>query len=60
MDSQKETKAWREVKFGKRFLNAFRGIHVFFMTTRHVFVHIISAVAVIILGFCFKVSSILN
>ena len=58
MDQKTETKAWREVKFAKRFLNAFRGMYVFFMTTRHVFVHITAAVLVIILGFYFNVSNI--
>lgn len=58
MDSKKETKAWREVKFGKRFLNAFRGMYVFLKTTRHVYVHIVTALVVMILGFCLKVSSV--
>ena len=57
MEQKIETKAWRKVKFAQRFLNAFRGIYVFFMSTRHIFVHITAAIIVTILGFYFKVSS---
>ena len=57
MDSKEETKAWREVKIGKRFLNAFRGIYVFYKTSRHFFVLIFMTLAVIIFGFYFRVSS---
>ena len=56
MDSKKEIKAWHEIKISKRFLNAFRGVRVFSMTTRHLAVFIISIFAVIILGFYLKVS----
>jgi len=58
MDSQKEEKAWREVKYSEKFLNAFRGLHVFSKTTRHLFIHIATALIVIIFGFYFHVSSI--
>ena len=57
MDSQKEKKAWRKVKYREKFLNAFRGLYVVFQTTRHLFIHIITALVVIILGFYFSVSS---
>ena len=57
MDTKEEKKAWHEIKIGKRFLNAFRGMHVWFMTTRHLFILIFAAVMVIIFGFLFKVSS---
>ena len=57
MDSEKEIKAWREVKISRRFLNAFRGMHVFLMTTRHLFILIFMTVVVIILGFYLEVSS---
>ncbi|MEK7105016.1 MAG: diacylglycerol kinase family protein [Patescibacteria group bacterium] len=57
MDSKKEIKAWQEVKISKRFLNAFRGMYVFYKTSRHFYVLIFSAIAVIIFGFYFKVSS---
>jgi undecaprenol kinase len=58
MDSQKEKKAWREVKYSEKFLNAFRGLHVFSKTTRHLFVHITTTLIVIIFGFYFHISSI--
>lgn len=56
MDSKKEQKAWREVKYSQKFLNAFRGMYVIYKTTRHLFIHIISAVLVVFLGFNFKIS----
>ncbi|HBB49290.1 TPA: diacylglycerol kinase [Candidatus Nomurabacteria bacterium] len=56
MDSEKEKKAWRAVKYKERFLNAFRGLYVFSKITRHLFIHIIAALAVIICGFYFYVS----
>lgn len=58
MNDLKEKTAWREVKYSQKFLNAFRGIYVVAKTTRHFPLHVISAVLVMILGFCFKVSSL--
>jgi diacylglycerol kinase len=58
MDSPKEIKAWHEVKMRDRFLNAFRGIHVFIKTSRHLYIIVFSALAVMFLGFCLKVSSL--
>jgi undecaprenol kinase len=58
MDSLKEKKAWREVKYKEKFLNAFRGMYVVFKMTRHFFIHIVSALLVIILGFYFHISSL--
>ncbi|MBI2631007.1 diacylglycerol kinase family protein [Candidatus Nomurabacteria bacterium] len=54
----KEKQAWRDVKYSQKFLNAFRGIYIVFKTTRHVFIHLFSAMAVAALGFYFHVSSI--
>lgn len=56
-DSKKEIKAWREVKISKRFLNAFRGMHVFYKTSSHFYILISSTILVIFLGFYFEVSS---
>jgi len=58
MDSQEEKKAWREVKYSEKFLNAFRGLYVFSKTTRHLFIHIITALIVIIFGFYFRISNV--
>ncbi len=62
MNSQEKTqtnkRAWREVKYNEKFLNAFRGIYVFSKTTRHLYIHILSALLVVTLGFYFKVSSL--
>lgn len=55
MESKKEQKAWREVKYSQRFLNAFRGLYVVFKTTRHIYIHIVSALCVIFLGFYFHI-----
>ena len=58
MDPQKEEKAWREVKYSEKFLNAFRGLYVVSKTTIHLFIHIISAMVVIVFGFYFLVTSL--
>jgi diacylglycerol kinase len=58
LDSQKEQRAWRKVKYSEKFLNAFRGLYVFSKITRHLFIHIITALIVIILGFYFNVSGV--
>ncbi len=57
MDSQ-EKKAWREVKYSERFLNAFRGLYIVSQTTRHLFIHITSALIVIVFGFFLRVSNL--
>ena len=63
MDSQKEIKkekkAWREVKYGKKFSHAFRGLHVFWATskTMHLATYITKAIIVIFSGFYFSISS---
>lgn len=58
MDKEQEQKGWRKVKYSQRFLNAFRGIYVVVKTTRHIFIHIMATLAVIIFGFYFKVSAL--
>ncbi|MEK9181802.1 MAG: diacylglycerol kinase family protein [Patescibacteria group bacterium] len=55
-DALKEKKAWREVKYKERFQNAFRGLHVFRATTRHIVIHKLAIIAVIILGFYFDIT----
>ena len=57
MDSQKEIKAWREIKVSKRFLNAFRGMYVFYRISRHFYMLVLGTVLAIVLGFYFRVSS---
>ena len=57
MDSQKEQKAWREVKYKEKFMNAFRGMYVVYKTTRHLFIHITAALIAIGFGFYFCISS---
>ena len=58
MDSEKEQKAWRGVKYRQKFLNAFRGMYVVWKTTRHLYIHIITALLVVVFGFYFKVSNL--
>lgn len=62
MDSKKEVqeekKAWREVKYSEKFKNAFRGLYVISRTTRHLFIHIVSALIVIVFGFYLRVSGL--
>lgn len=57
-NTSQEKKAWREVKYKEKFLNAFRGLYVISKTTRHLFIHITSALIVLIFGFFLKVSSL--
>ncbi len=59
MDSQQEKKAWRKVGHGERFLNTFRGIYVFWMTTNSLFRYVapVATLLVIIFGFYFQISS---
>ena len=57
MDSQKEQKAWREIKYSQRFLNAFHGLHILWHTTRQRSLHITGAITAIVLGFCLNVST---
>ena len=56
MNSQ-ESKAWKEVGYSKKFTDAFRGLRVFCISTRHIYIHILAALAAIFLGFSFRVSS---
>jgi undecaprenol kinase len=57
-EEKQERKAWREVKYREKFLNARRGLFVFSKTTRHLIIHAIATLAVIILGFYFRISNI--
>jgi diacylglycerol kinase len=54
----KEKKAWREVKYDEKFENAFRGLQVFWNTTRNLYIHLLVAFLVIDLGFYFRISGI--
>jgi diacylglycerol kinase len=56
-EKKQEEKMWREVKYHEKFLNAFRGLRVFWNTTRNLYVHVFTALVVIILGFYFKIST---
>ena len=60
MDSEKEKKAWREIKYSRKLLNALRGVHVFWLTmkTRDLLISLVAIFAVIIAGFYFNVSNI--
>ncbi|OGI68685.1 hypothetical protein A2738_00020 [Candidatus Nomurabacteria bacterium RIFCSPHIGHO2_01_FULL_42_15] len=57
-ETQNEKRAWREVKYNEKFKNAFRGLYVIAKTTRHLWIHIMSALVVIAFGFCFSISSL--
>ena len=58
METQREQKAWKEVKYHQRFLNAFRGVYIVFKATRHIWIHITAALLAVALGFYFKVSAL--
>jgi len=57
MDSKKEIKAWHKVKISDRFLNAFRGMYVFYKASRHFYILVCAVLLVVILGFYLEVSS---
>lgn len=54
---QQEERAWRNVKYSQRFLNAFRGMYIVFKTTRHASIHVFFALLAVLLGFYFQISS---
>jgi len=56
MDTQEEKEAWDEVKMKSRFSHAFRGLYVFYKTTRNLKIHLFIAILVIFLGFYLSVS----
>lgn len=58
IDKETHEKAWREVKYGRRFLNAFRGLYVVKQTTRHLGIHIFATILVVFLGFYLQISGI--
>ena len=60
MDSTKEKQAWREVKYSRKFFNAFRGVYVFIKTTKnsHLAIYAISSAVVVFLGCYFNISNI--
>jgi len=58
MNENQEQKAWRDVKYGRRFLNAFRGMYIVLKTTRHIFIHLVSALLVVAAGFYFDVAAL--
>lgn len=54
----KQEKVWRDVKYGQRFLNAFRGIYVVVRATRHFYIHFMATILALFFGFYFKVSAL--
>lgn len=58
-ETEKEKRAWREIKYSKKFSHALRGLRVFWVTTKniHLVALITGALVVIILGFYFSISS---
>ncbi len=57
MDTQREKEAWEEVKMKNRFSHAFRGLYVFYKTTRNLKIHLLLMILVIIFGFYFSIST---
>ncbi len=57
MDAEQEKIAWRKVKYRQKFENAFRGLGVFWSTTRNLYIHLTVAFLVIALGFYFNIAS---
>ena len=60
MDSQKEKKAWRGVGHRERFLNAFRGMRVFWLAANNLFVgvSVLAILTVVLGGFYFQISEV--
>jgi len=57
-ETKREEKAWRKIKYSKKFLNAIRGINVFLATSdkRDLMIYAGTIVAVVFFGFYLKVS----
>ncbi len=53
---QNENNNWKKVGYGDKFQNAFRGMYVMAKTTRHFWIHALTAVLVIFAGFYFNIS----
>lgn len=53
-----EGQAWRKIKYKEKFSNAFRGLRVFWATTKNLKIHALAALLVIILGFVFSISAL--
>ncbi len=53
-----EEDAWKEIRNKSRFHHAFRGLYVFWKTTRNLRIHVPFAILVVGLGFYLHVSSI--
>lgn len=62
MDSQdnirQEESAWRRVKYQHKFLNAFRGLRVFWRTTVNLYAHILVGLFAILLGYYLNISAL--
>ena len=58
LNKEVEEKAWRDVRYAQKFLNAFRGIYIVKKTTRHFNFHVLVALLVVIFGFYFKISGL--
>ncbi len=58
MDIKQEKRAWREVKYSKKFLNAFRGLLILKKTTRHILVHKFFGLLAIVLGWYLGISAL--
>ncbi len=56
MDTEKELQAWEEVKKKSRFSHAFRGLHVFWNSTRNAKIHMFLGILAVILGIYFCIS----
>ena len=56
MNKDVENKAWQEVKNRNRFAHAFRGLYIFYKTTRNLKIHLFFTILVVILGFYFSIS----
>ena len=52
---EKEQRAWRKISYGHKFQNAFRGLQVFYFTTKNLKTHLTISLIVILSGFYFKI-----
>lgn len=56
-EQKKEQKAWRKVKNKQKFENAFRGLYIFWLSTKNLRIHIPVALLAVFFGYYFCVSS---
>jgi diacylglycerol kinase len=57
-NTKQEVAAWKKIEKGNRFGNAFRGLYIFYKTTKNLRIHIFFGILALMLSFYLKISSL--